>query len=343
MSNKSKYLRDKDEKGSKYLRTKNEEEKPENEEEAAPDDYRKSVITPKRARELFEEEQSSAEAAETLEEEPLNSAEAEASKDVTADERKEEAKQSKGPRKSTSISENRRKAAAQRRALCIVVLTFFAVVLYFIRFHVPFTPRVLSVEFATVPELIASIAYGPLVGVAICLFKDVLHAAIYNANIIADLSNLLLDSVFIVIAGLLYSRSMFHGDSAVHRPEGYKRKDYRRKRILKSSLTGALISLVPQFFITRYISFPLLERFFGGRGFDSAQLLSDYQNGMAGIKSYLPERIASLIPGITNLSRGIIVFNLTVSLFKMLVAAVITAIIYKHISAFLHNRQRKKH
>lgn len=341
MSNKSKYLRDKDEKGSKYIRTKNEEEKPENEEEAAPDDYRKSVITPKRARELFEEEQSSAEAAEAPEE-ALNADEAEPSENNLTDESKAEEKPGKGPRKSTSISENRRKAAAQRRALCIVVLTFFAVVLYFIRFHVPFTPRVLSVEFATVPELIASIAYGPLVGVAICLFKDVLHAAIYNANIIADLSNLLLDSVFVVIAGLIYSRSMFRGDSAVHRPEGYKRKDYRRRRIFNSSLIGAFISLVPQFFITRYISFPLLEYFFSGRGFDTAQLLSDYQNGIAGIKSYLPEGVASLIPGITSLSRGIIMFNLPVSLFKMLFATVITALVYKHISAFLHNRKRKK-
>lgn len=200
------------------------------------------------------------------------------------------------------------------------------------------------VEFSTLPELIAAIAYGPIYGIAICLFKDIIHTLLDRTAAISDFTNLLLNSSFIFIAGMLYSRSMFSGDKKVIKPEGYKRRDYRRKRIFKSAFFGAIISLVPQFIITRYIAYPMLERLYSDRGVTIPALLEDYQVCYDRVVRHLhlPETVAAFMPKLTNISRGILFINLPMTLVKLFIVTCITAIVYKWISPFLHNRKKKK-
>ena len=361
--NKSKYLRDGSEPKSKYIKPKEKKEKKESKSKdifEAPE-YRDSVLTPKRAREMLLEEERIEEEARRLEAEeaaelPVEEFEITASPETETSAQSEAVENAENTAATTpseeaqvksyhlksasSRSENRRRKVLIRSVVCTVVLLVFAELLYNFKLGIPFLPSLFSVEFSALPELIASIAYGPLTGVAVCVIKNLFHMVLRQGFIVSDVNNILLDSVFIVIAGVLYSRSMFAGDRRVKPPKGYGKRGYRRKRIFISSLAGLVISLIPQFFITRYIAFPLLEKFYKP-AFTMSMILGEYQNSMAGLKSFLPAAISRFLPEITSVSKGIIFFNLSVTFVKLFFVTVITAIIYKYISPVLHNRKEK--
>jgi len=349
---KSKYIRSKDEKReSRYLRSKDDSE----EEELQKGEYRKNVITPKRAKEIIleEEMQNEQETFDVEETEPVEIPEENVETKGNAEELfnidntdKEEDKKNEEQRARKGNVENSLKLvqnqALIRMVVCVAFLTAIAVILQLFSFHIPYTPEILTVDFSTLPELIGSIAYGPIIGVIICIVKNVIHMMIRNTSAVSDFSNMLLNSTFIFIAGMLYSRSMFLGDKNVVQPEDYKRKDYRRRRIFKSAFFGAIISAVPQFFITSYISYPLLEKLYYNRGLTVEVLLEDYQVCYERVLRHLPQAISSLMPEMTNMARGIAFINLPVTFAKLFVVTVITAIIYKWISPFLHYRPKDK-
>ena len=247
--------------------------------------------------------------------------------------RKEEAKK--------SLKHNRKQAVI-RAILCILVLAFFAVLLQFGAFPFPTDkiPKGLTTEFSTIPELIASIAYGPLVGVLICFIKNVILILFRSTNIMSSLTNLLLDSSFVFIAGLIYSKSMFSGDKKVVQPKNNKRKDYRRRRIFLSSLSGAVISAVPQFFITRYIAYPGIVRLNENITFDS--ILALYRESYDKLLGALPQFVSRIMPEMNSISKAIIIYNLPLTFIKLFIVTVFTALIYKYISPFLHYREKNK-
>ena len=372
---KSKYLRDKSQPKSKYIRTNSKPEEAEEEiteEENNKKEYRKSVITPKRARELMLEEERKAEETESEEvitdaddnkyESPFNTdsetetiAEPEEiqpslSEDAPSEEPLKEENESEAagisherPQKTFNADNRKMSKKATRMVICIIFLTVVALLLSLLKIHIPYTPSMLSVEFSTLPELIASIAYGPVFGVLVCFIKNFIHVIIHPTWAVSDFTNLLLDSTFVFIAGLIYSRSMFSGDKKVVQPENSKHKDFRRRRIFKSSFIGAIIAVIPQFLITRFIAYPLLEMLFrANRGITIEKLLADYQANYNAIRNILPHAISRIMPEITNITRAIIVFNLPITFVKLFIVTVVTALIYKYISPFLHYRKKTK-
>jgi len=347
---KSKFIRSKDDKPvSKYLRSK--EDKEANEPEKG--EYRKNVITPKRARELMLEEEQAAEAdglAAAAEEAALTDGVTEENEhkgsieEIFENGEKEEETKPEKIRKgnvetSLKLAQNQ---AIIRMVVCMAFLSVISLVLYFFTFNIPYMPTFLFVEFSSVAELIAAIAYGPVFGVLICVIKDIIHMIIFNTSAVSDFTNMLLDSSFVFIAGLLYSRSMFYGDKKVVQPEGSKVKDYRRRRIFTSAFSGAIISAVPQFLITRYIAYPLLERLYSDRGVTIEYILQNYQVSFDRIMRHLPSAISAVIPDMDGISKAIVYFNLPVTFLKLFVVTSITAIVYKWISPFLHYRHKDK-
>ena len=335
---KSKYLRDESTPKSKYLRDKDEKTS----EVSEPGEFRESVLTPKRAKEQYFEEEGITEDTSQV----VNGNEHFTSKGTPNDmfkETKVEKEQISFYRnkEASETHKDEKKRATVRMVLSLIVLTAAAILLQFAAFHVPNTPTLLTVEFSTLPELIASIAYGPLFGVAVCIFKNIVHVVFHPSYVISDFANLLLDSSFVFIAGLLYSRSMFYGDKKVIQPED-AHKDYRRKRIFKSAFIGSIISAVPQFLITRFIAYPLFDKYYADQGGSTERILAAYQESYDIITAKLPPFIANLIPHVTNISRAIILYNLPMTFIKLFIVTCITALIYKYISRPLHYRKKKK-
>lgn len=356
----SKLFRTKDNKPeSKYLRKKEKNNEEKNGAKGDKKEYRDIVVTPKRAREMLLEEEKKAEqepavieeiSKEITEEESfeaLSKTENEAVSEAENEEHKGNAEEIFKKDKKTEEASQRRKnsdysknLAIIRVIICLIVLVFTALLLKFAEIKIPFTKGFLTVDFSTLPELVASIAYGPLFGVAICIVKNVVHIMLRPEAAMSDFTNIIIDSVFVFIAGLLYSRSMFYGDKKVTNPKDGKIKDYRRKRIFTSSLSGAVISLVPQFFITRFVAYPLLESIFGSDRITLDMIFERYVESYAALKAYLPEGISSALPEFKSLSGAILMINIPLTIGKLFIVTVITAVVYNWISPFLHYRKK---
>ena len=223
----------------------------------------------------------------------------------------------------------------------MVVLTAIASLLQFAGIKLPYVPSMLSVELSAFPELIVSLAYGPVFGVIVVIVKNLIHIFIEPRNYVSIISNLVLDSAFVISAGLFYSRRMF----AINTKKTLKPKktDMRRKRIFLGGFFGTVITTVISFFLTRYVSYPLIIKQFSGSGIDEYSILNNYQVALDSLNHALPEKISGTITQIETLTQAIIYYNIPILFFKYLFITVVCAVVYIIISPYLHFRKRSKH
>ena len=234
---------------------------------------------------------------------------------------------------------SRKTKKAFRIFLSIFVFTGLSLGLCFLRFNMPLAPDFLSGDFSVLPELIAAIAYGPIIGGAVCLLKFVLHIVIVPTAWISDIANLFVEEAFIITASVFYYKKQFHKKE---RNKQGKKRQYRRKRIIIGSLLGIIPALIIQFITNYYFVFPMLEKYYGQYGYTQADILQKYASSLDAISKHLPQAIASALPKITEIWQGILFFNLPFTLVKLIIAMLITALIYPIISPYLHFRKKTK-
>lgn len=216
--------------------------------------------------------------------------------------------------------------------ICTVILIALAIGAYFFKLHIPYCPNFFTVEFSIIPELIASIAYGPIFGIIVCLIKVIVHIICQPSFLITDVSNFVLDSAFTFAVGLFYMRVMYS--------ENTKQKlRIKGVVIMEGAVLSGIAVLIPQFLLTRFVSFPLLEKDFGLGSVKNALILEQYQISMRFIKIHAPELISRVLPDINDITMGILVYNLPITFAKLMFCSVICALAYAFISPFLHYRR----
>ena len=88
------------------------------------------------------------------------------------------------------------------------MLTAVAFVLQFIEFSIPaLIPPFIKLDISDLPALLGTFSLGPVYGAAIQLVKNILHLPFGSSAGVGELSNFLLGTVFVVIAGIIYKRS----------------------------------------------------------------------------------------------------------------------------------------
>ena len=97
-------------------------------------------------------------------------------------------------RDSTSV--NRKDKHTTRVAISIIAFTAISFVMRYFSLKIPFMPSFISIEFSVFPELIATIAYGPIIGATVCLLKTAIHIGIVETALISDISSLLVEILF---------------------------------------------------------------------------------------------------------------------------------------------------
>ena len=234
---------------------------------------------------------------------------------------------------------SRKTKKAFRIFLSIFVFTGLSLGLCFLRYNVPLAPDFLSGDFSVLPELIASIAYGPIIGGVVCLLKFALHIVIVPTAWISDIANLLVEEAFIITASLFYYKKKLHKKK---KDKKGKTRQFRRKRIIIGSLIGIIPALIIQFFMNKDFVFPWLEKQYGQYGYMKADVIQKYASSLESISKHLPEAIASALPKITEIWQGILFFNIPFTLVKLIIAMLITALIYPVISPYLHFRKKAK-
>lgn len=182
------------------------------------------------------------------------------------------------------------------------VLTAAAVVLQFLEISIPFIPSFIKLDFSDLPELIGAFAYGPVAGIIIALIKNVIHLAVSQSGYVGELSNFILGAVFSGVAGLIY------------------KKHKTMKGALVGGIVGALCMAALSFPSNLYIVYPFYYHFM-----PKETVLSAYQ---------------AIVPSMKSIEQSLLVFNMPFTFLKGILCVIISMLIYKPLSPFLHGRQQ---
>ena len=185
------------------------------------------------------------------------------------------------------------------RKLCgTAMLGAVAYVLMFLEFPVPLIPGFIKMDFSELPALIASFAYGPISGVAVCLIKNLIHLFNTQSGGVGELSNFILGAVYVFFAGIIY------------------KKLHNKKGAVIGALVGAivmaLISVPSNFFLVYpvYTAFMPMEAIIGA--------------------------YKAINPNVNTLLDCLIMFNLPFTFIKGICSLIITVLVYKPLSPILH-------
>ena len=172
------------------------------------------------------------------------------------------------------------------------MLSAAAYVLMFLEFPIPFLiPPFIKMDFSELPALLASFAYGPLWGVAVCLIQNLIHLSNTQTGGVGELSNFLLGASFVFVAGLIY------------------KKMHTNKGARAGALIGAAAMGLISLFTNYYIVYPIYTNFM-----PMEAIIGAYQ---------------LILPSVNDLWDCLIIFNLPFTIFKGLCSVLISMLIYK--------------
>jgi len=185
------------------------------------------------------------------------------------------------------------------RKLCgTAMLGAVAYVLMFLEFPVPLIPGFIKMDFSELPALIASFAYGPLSGVAVCLIKNLIHLFNTQSGGVGELSNFILGAVYVFIAGLIY------------------KKLHNKKGALVGALAGAVVMALISVPSNYFIVYPVYTAFM-----PMEAIIGAYK---------------AINPNVNTLLDCLIMFNLPFTFIKGICSLIITVLVYKPLSPILH-------
>ncbi len=186
----------------------------------------------------------------------------------------------------------------------VAMMSAIAFILQFFEFSVPFMPGFIKLDLSDLPALIGTYAVGPVGGVLIALIKNLLHLPQTSSACVGELSNFILNAIFILPAGILY------------------RKKKTKRRAFLGALLGAVLMAVVSVPSNYFVVYPVYYNFLSKEA-----ILQAYQ---------------IIFPGVDSILDCLVVFNMPFTFLKAMISVVITMLIYKHISPLLKRIGQKK-
>ncbi|HHX07470.1 MAG TPA: ECF transporter S component [Erysipelothrix sp.] len=188
-----------------------------------------------------------------------------------------------------------------KQLVTMTIMASLAAVFMFFRFSLPFAPSFMDVDLADVPVLIGGFAYGPLAGVMIAFLKNLIKLITQGTgtSFVGELSNFIVTSAFVSVAAWYYR----------------SHKDLKGSRI--ALILGVLSLTAVATLSNAFLIFPLFEKV---AGFPMEAILNATRAVNPLVHTYWDMMIFAVVP-----------FNLV----KGVLNAVVTALLYKHISRFL--------
>ena len=236
------------------------------------------------------------------------------------------------------LDEEYRHALTVRTITVMAVLTVAAAVLRFLNFTPPFLPSFLSIDFSAFPELLASLAYGPFFGILIVVIKNIIYAIIkYNSlSVSSIITNLVLNSLFITIAGIFYSKRMYY-----YNPKKPIKRDMRRIRIFGGGVLGAFAAAIASFPLAKFVTFPIMIKYYSSKGYSEKNIIYFYQYTLNIVNEMLPDKLQGIITDVGSLNRGIAFFNVPSTFLKFFISALFAVLVYNFVSPYMHFREKK--
>jgi len=186
----------------------------------------------------------------------------------------------------------------------IGVLSAIAYILMFMEFSVPLMPVFIKMDLSDFPALIGSLAVGPVGGVIIALIKNLLHLTVTSTGGVGELSNFILNAVFVLPAGFLYKRKK------------------SKKSACGGAILGAILMAVFSVVSNYFVVYPVYYNFM-----PEDTILAAYQ---------------AIFPGVKSILQSLIVFNMPFTFVKAMISVVITFLIYNHLVPILTMNKRSE-
>ena len=89
----------------------------------------------------------------------------------------------------------------------ISILSVIAFILMQIEFPIPIFPSFLKIDLSDLPALVGGFALGPIVGILIELFKNLMHLIQTSTSGVGELANFLVGVALVAPASLIYYRN----------------------------------------------------------------------------------------------------------------------------------------
>ena len=194
-----------------------------------------------------------------------------------------------------------RSVSVRKLAVC-ALLSAMATILMFVSFGLPILPSYLKVDFSELPALLASFALGPVYGVIVCLIKNLFNLPATTTGGVGEMCNFLLGALFVLPAGILYRRKQ------------------TRSTALLGMVVGTLVMAVCSFFVNLFVVYP-------------AYMLIMPEQAIVDMYSLL-------VPWADEIWKGILVFNVPLTLGKGILDSVLTFLLYKNLSPLLKGKGR---
>lgn len=196
------------------------------------------------------------------------------------------------------------KATKRTRALTgTAMLAAVATILMYMEFPIPIMPGFIKMDISELPALIASFAYGPLSGIAVCLIKNLIKLPSTSTAAVGELFNFVMGALFVGVAGIVY------------------KKNKTRKGAIIGAVAGALIMALVSLPYNYFVVYPAYVVMYH---LPLEAIIGMYQ---------------AINPNVNGLLACLVTFNVPFTFAKGIVDALLCFLIYKPLSPILHGRK----
>ena len=196
------------------------------------------------------------------------------------------------------------KATKHTRALTgTAMLAAVATILMYMEFPIPIMPGFIKMDISELPALIASFAYGPLSGIAVCLIKNLIKLPSSSTAAVGELFNFVMGALFVGVAGIVY------------------KKNKTRKGAIIGAVAGALIMALVSLPYNYFVVYPAYVVMYH---LPLEAIIGMYQ---------------AINPNVNGLLACLVTFNVPFTFAKGMVDALLCFLIYKPLSPILHGRK----
>ena len=196
------------------------------------------------------------------------------------------------------------KATKHTRALTgTAMLAAVATILMYMEFPFPIMPGFIKMDISELPALIASFAYGPLSGIAVCLIKNLIKLPSTSTAAVGELFNFVMGALFVGVAGIVY------------------KKNKTRKGAIIGAVAGALIMALVSLPYNYFVVYPAYVVMYH---LPLEAIIGMYQ---------------AINPNVNGLLACLVTFNVPFTFAKGMVDALLCFLIYKPLSPILHGRK----
>lgn len=186
-----------------------------------------------------------------------------------------------------------------KQLLTITLMAVISFIIMFLEMPIPIFPEFLKVDISDLPALITGIALGPVAGILVELFKNLLHLLRTSTMGVGELANFLVGAALILPPSLMYQK----------KPE--------LKTLAIGLVGGILLMGVVGGLANYFILLPFYEK---AMGFPMAAIVGMGSAVNPAIKDTFSLILYAIVP--FNILKGIIVTLFSLALYKRVVPLV---------------------